>query len=54
MRFDEKKSIILISKWGCPNLHALKINNQYSYMTTTASEVYADVGLLHKLNIFQF
>ena len=53
MRFEEKKSIILISKWGCPNLHALKINNQYSLMTTTVSEVYADVVLLHKLNIFQ-
>ena len=26
MRFEEKKSINLISKWGCPNLHALKIN----------------------------
>ena len=52
MRFEEKKSIILTSKWGCPNLHALKINNQYSQMTTAASEVYADVVLLHKLNIF--
>ena len=31
----------------CPNLHALKINKQYSYMTTTASEVYADVVLLY-------
>ena len=51
MRFEENKFIILISKWGCPNLHALKVNNQYSKMTTTASEVYADV-LLHKLNIF--
>ena len=30
MRFEEKKSINLISKWGCPNLHALKINKQYS------------------------
>ena len=53
MRFEEKKSINLISKWGYPNLHALKINKQYFYMTTTASEVYADVVLLHKLNIFQ-
>ena len=33
----------LISKWGYPNLHALKSNKQYSKMTTTASEVYADV-----------
>ena len=30
MRFEEKKSINLISKWGCPNLHALKINKQCS------------------------
>ena len=30
MRFEEKKFINLISKWGCPNLHALKINKQYS------------------------
>ena len=53
MRSEAKKSINLISKWGCPNLHALKINKQYSYMTTTASEVYADVVLLYKLNVFQ-
>ena len=52
MRFEEKKSINLISKWGCPNLHALKINKQSSKMTTTASKVYADVVLLYKLNIF--
>ena len=30
MRFEEKKSINLISKWGCPNLHAIAINKQYS------------------------
>ena len=30
MRFEEKESINFISKWGCPNLHALKINKQYS------------------------
>ena len=30
MRFEEKKYINLISKCGCPNLHALKINKQYS------------------------
>ena len=30
MRFEENKYINLISKWGCPNLHALKINKQYS------------------------
>ena len=30
MRFEENKSINLISKWGFPNLHALKINKQYS------------------------
>ena len=53
MRFEAKKSLNLISKWGCPNLRALKINKQYSQMTTTASEVYADVVLLCKLNIFQ-
>ena len=29
MRFKAKKSINLISKLGCPNLHALKINKQY-------------------------
>ena len=52
MRFEAKKSVNLISKWGCPNLRALKINKQYSQMTTTASEVYADVVLLYKLNIF--
>ena len=52
MRFAAKKSINLISKSRCPNLHALKINKQYSYITTTASEVYADVVLLYKLNIF--
>ena len=30
MRFEEKTSINLIPKWGCPNLHALKSNKQYS------------------------
>ena len=29
MRLKAKKSINLISKWGCPNLHALKSNKQY-------------------------
>ena len=53
MRYEAKKYINLISKWGCPYLHTLKINKQYSYMTTTASDVYADVVLLYKLNIFQ-
>ena len=53
MRFEAMESINLISKWGSPNLHALKINKQYSKMTTTASEVYTDVVLLYKLNIFQ-
>ena len=53
MRFEAKKSTNLISKWGCPNLHALKINKQYSYITNTASEVYSGVVLLYKLNIFQ-
>ena len=27
--FEAKKSINLISKSGCPNLHALNINKQY-------------------------
>ena len=53
MKLEEKKSINLISKWGCPNLHALKINKEFSLMTTTASEIYADVVLLYKLNVFQ-
>ena len=53
MTFEAKKPINLISKLGCPNLHALKTNKQYSRMTTTASEVYSDVVLLYKLNIFQ-
>ena len=30
MRFEAKKSIYIISKLGCLNLHALKINKQYS------------------------
>ena len=30
MIFEEKISINLISKWGCPNLHALKTNKHYS------------------------
>ena len=30
LRFEEKKTINLISKRGYPNLHALKINKQYS------------------------
>ena len=53
MTFLAKKPINLISKWGCPNLYALKTNKQYSQMTTTASEVYSDVVLLYELNIFQ-
>ena len=40
MTFEAKKSITLISKSGCPNLHALKINKQQSEMTTTASGFY--------------
>ena len=38
-------SINLISKSGCPNLHALKINKhnkQYSEITTPASGKYGD------------
>ena len=53
MTFEAKKSVNLISKLGCPNLNALKISKQYSYMTIIASGVYADVVLLDKLNIFQ-
>ena len=53
MRCEAKAPINFISKSGCPNLHALKTNKQYSLKTTTASEVYADVVLLYKLNIFQ-
>ena len=53
MRCEAKKSINFISKSGCPNLHALKINKQYSLITTTASDVYAVVVLLYKLNILQ-
>ena len=30
MTFEAKKSLNLISKSGCPILHALKINKQYS------------------------
>ena len=53
MTFEAKKHINLILKLGCPNLHALKTNKQYSKMTSTASEVYSDAVLLYKLNIFQ-
>ena len=44
---EAKKSTNFISKSGCPNLHALKINKQ-------SSEVYPEVVLLDKLNFFQF
>ena len=30
MTFEAKKHINLISNWGCPMLHALKTNRQYS------------------------
>ena len=53
MTSEAKKSVNLISKLGCPNLNALKTRNKYSYMTTIASGVFADVVLLYKLNIFQ-
>ena len=53
MRCEATKSIDFISKSGCSSLHVLKISKQSSLMTTTASEVYADVVLLYKLNIFQ-
>ena len=52
MTFKAKKFVDLNSKLGCPNLNALKTNNQFSYMTTIASGVFADVVLLYKLNIF--
>ena len=52
MTFEAKKSINLISKSGCPILHALKINKQFSYMATTVSGVYTDVVVLFKPNIF--
>ena len=29
MTFEAKISIILISNWGCPILHAFKINKQF-------------------------
>ena len=51
--FETKKIKNLISNSGCPILHALKINKQYSKMTTTVSVVYTDVGVLYKSNIFQ-
>ena len=54
MTFEAKKSVNLISKLGCFNLNALKISKQYSYMTSIAFGVYADVVLLNKLNIFQY
>ena len=53
MTFEAKKSIHLISNSGCPNLHALKINKQYSQMSVTVSVVYTDVVVLYKPNIFQ-
>ena len=52
MTDEAKKSIYLISNSGCPILHALKINKQYSQMTTTVSVVYTDVVVLDKPNIF--
>ena len=52
MTFEANKSEKLISKLGCHNLNALKISKQYLYMTNIASEAYADVVLLYKLNIF--
>ena len=53
MTFEAKKSVNLISKLGLPNLNALKISKQCSYMNTVASWVYANVVLLNKLNLFQ-
>ena len=52
MIYEAKKYVNLISKMGCLNLNALKISKQYSYMTTIASGVYADVVLSYKLNIY--
>ena len=48
-----KKCMSLISKSRCPFLHALKINKQYSLITTAASGVYTDGCVLYKPNIFQ-
>ena len=53
MTSEINKSVNLTLKLGYPNLIALKISKQYSYMTTTASGVYADVILLYKVNMFQ-
>ena len=56
MTFEAKISIILISNWGCPILHAFKINKQFVFfqITTTFSQVYTDVVVLYKPTIFQF
>ena len=37
MTLEAKKSINLIPKLRCHNLHALQINQQYSKVITTAS-----------------
>ena len=54
MTFEAKKSMNLFSNLGCPILHALNINKQYSQTTTTVSVVHPDVVVLHKPNIFHF
>ena len=53
MTVEAKKSIHLISKLGCPILHASRINKHCFLMTTTASGVFMDVGVLFETNIFQ-
>ena len=52
MTFVAQKSINLISKLECHNLHAFRINLQYSQMTTTASGIYKDVIFINTLNNF--
>ena len=52
LTFEQKQSITLIPKSRCHILHALKINKQYSLMTTAASEINTDVSVLYKPNIF--
>ena len=53
MTYEANKYINLILNWRCPILHALKINKQYSQMTTTFSVVYTDVIVLYKPTNFQ-
>ena len=54
MTFEAKKSINLNTKLVFPNLHALKINKQYSEMTTTASGVYTETQQFSVPILFDF